>query len=79
MVMNNSLARDRKRGDRRCVVVFWMVVSLLLSTASVDAQTYGSRLGTVKRGGKVSFDPTGPGVLFDALDPTVRGGTFALA
>ena len=72
MVMNNSLARDRKRGDRRCIVVFWMVASLLLSTALVDAQTYGSRLGTVKRGGKVSFDPTGPGVLFDALDPTVR-------
>ncbi|MGB1716788.1 MAG: hypothetical protein ACPHO6_01465, partial [Candidatus Latescibacterota bacterium] len=70
--MNNSLARDRKRGDRRCIVVFWMVASLLLSTALVDAQTYGSRLGTVKRGGKVSFDPTGPGVLFDALDPTVR-------
>ena len=27
---------------------------------------------TVKRGGKVSFEPSGPGVLFDALDPTVR-------
>ena len=26
----------------------------------------------MKRGGKVSFEPTGPGVLFDALDPTVR-------
>ena len=49
--------------------------SLLLLTLiapSIDAQTYGSRLGTVKRGGKVSFEPSGPGVLFDALDPTVR-------
>ena len=36
------------------------------------AQEYGSRLGTIKRGGKVSFEPTGPGVLFDALDPVVR-------
>ena len=38
----------------------------------LDAQDYGARLGTVQRGGKVSFEPTGPGVLFDALDPTVR-------
>ena len=29
-------------------------------------------LGTVQRGGKVTFEPTGPGVLFDALDPVVR-------
>mgnify|MGYP006108670725 FL=1 len=36
------------------------------------AQDYGARLGTVKRGGDVKFEPTGPGVLFDALDPAVR-------
>jgi len=36
------------------------------------AQDYGARLGTTQRGGKVSFEPTGPGVLFDALDPVVR-------
>ena len=38
----------------------------------VYAQGSGSRLGTVKRGGRASFEPTGPGVLFDALDPAVR-------
>ena len=38
----------------------------------VYAQDSGSRLGTVKRGGRASFEPTGPGVLFDALDPAVR-------
>jgi len=38
----------------------------------LHAQDYGARLGTVKRGGKVSFEPAGPGVLFDALDPAVR-------
>ncbi len=45
-----------------------------MATASTTlyAQDYGSRLGTVKRGGKISYEPTGPGVLFDALDPTVR-------
>ena len=36
------------------------------------AQDYGTRLGTVKRGGKVSFEPRGPDVLFDALDPAMR-------
>jgi len=47
---------------------------LLLVLWSIDApaQEYGARLGTVKRGGKVSFEPTGPGVLFGALDPVVR-------
>ena len=51
------------------------LLALLLIAASwvqVHAQDYGTRLGTVKRGGKVSFEPTGPGVLFDALDPAVR-------
>ena len=45
---------------------------LVLAAASVAAQEYGARLGTVQRGGKVTFEPTGPGVLFDALDPVVR-------
>ena len=45
---------------------------LLLLPLPLAAQDYGARLGTVKRGGKVSFEPRGPGVLFDALDPAVR-------
>ena len=40
-------------------------------SATAFAQDYGSRLG-VQRGGSVSFEPTGPGVIFGALDPTVR-------
>ena len=47
------------------------LVFILLATA-LSAQDYGTRLGNVQRGGKVSFEPTGPGVLFDALDPAVR-------
>ncbi|SVC05383.1 uncharacterized protein METZ01_LOCUS258237, partial [marine metagenome] len=46
------------------ITVFW--------EAPLHAQSYGSRLGTVQRGGKVSFEPIGPGVIFDALDPAVR-------
>lgn len=44
---------------------------LLIADAAADAQSYGSRLG-VQRGGRVSFEPMGPGVMFGALDPTVR-------
>ena len=56
--------------------------NLLLLTALIAAATggdigaqgredYGSRLG-VQRGGEVSYEPIGPGVLFDALDPAMR-------
>ena len=34
-------------------------------------EDFGSRLG-IRRGGEVFYDPTGPGVLFDALDPAVK-------
>ncbi|MBI2505024.1 MAG: hypothetical protein HYW07_17535 [Candidatus Latescibacteria bacterium] len=34
-------------------------------------EDFGSRLG-VQRGGAVSYQPVGPGVLFDALDPAVK-------
>ena len=39
---------------------------------SAAAQSYGSRLGTIKRGGIVSFEPQGPGVMFGAMDPAVK-------
>ena len=53
----------------------WKTFSLLIlvfSATSIGAQDYGARIGTVQRGGKVSFEPTGSGVLFDALDPALR-------
>ena len=46
------------------------VILVLVATAS-GAQEYGARLG-VQRGGDVSFEPRGPGVIFGALDPAVR-------
>ncbi len=45
---------------------------LLLASISLEAQDYGSRLGEVRRGGEISYEPRGPGVLFGALDPAVR-------
>ena len=52
--------------------IYFLLALYLLAGSELDAQDYGSRLGNVKRGGKVSWEPTGPGVLFDALDPAVR-------
>ena len=48
------------------------LVVLVICASGVRGQDYGTRLGTVQRGGKVSYEPTGPGLLFDALDPAVR-------
>jgi hypothetical protein len=46
------------------------VIALMATTTT--AQEFGARLGTVKRGGWLTYEPTGPGVVFDALDPAVR-------
>jgi len=52
----------------------WTLICLLgslLFAAAAYSQSYGNRLG-VQRGGTVSFEPRGSGVLFDALDPSVK-------
>jgi len=48
------------------------VLGALAAVGPAAAQGYGSRLGSVERGGEVSFRPQGPGVMHDALDPAVR-------
>ena len=49
-----------------------LLAGVLLCAVAVHGQEdYRSRLG-VQRGGAVSFEPTGPGVLFGALDPAVK-------
>ena len=60
------------RSTHICAALLFTVQWVALLANPLDAQDYGARLGTVQRGGRVSFEPTGPGVLFDALDPTVR-------
>ena len=55
-------------------VSVWGALALaVVLSAPVGAQIedYGTRLGR-QRGGEVTFEPTGPGVLFNALDPAVR-------
>jgi hypothetical protein len=52
----------------------YLIVALLLmsATGTVYAQEdFGSRLG-VRRGGEVSYEPLGSGVLYSALDPAVK-------
>ena len=48
-----------------------LLVLLALTATATLAQTYGSRVG-VQRGGTVTFEPSGPGVVFGALDPTIQ-------
>ena len=47
------------------------VICCALLISVVQAQDYGNRLG-VQRGGAVTYEPQGPGVMFGALDPAVR-------
>ena len=47
-----------------------LLLLVILGNGPGQAQEYGARLGTVRRAGKVSYEPTGPRFLFDALDPT---------
>jgi hypothetical protein len=49
----------------------WLLSALLFAQVA-EAQDYGTRLGRGERGGEVTYEPMGPGVLFDALDPAVR-------
>ena len=46
-----------------------LLAALLVDAA--QAQDYGARLGTIQRGGRVTYEPRGPGVIFDALDPAI--------
>ena len=47
------------------------IACLAIPGYEAAAQSYDDRLGQ-RRGGPVSFEPIGPGVFFDALDPTVK-------
>ena len=55
-----------------CRIAAAMMLVLGMLVESLPAQEdFGSRLGE-RRGGEVGYDPVGPGVLFDALDPAVK-------
>jgi hypothetical protein len=58
--------------SRRIYRIVATAICVGLLALPAMSQDYGARLGTVKRGGDVNFEPTGPGVLFDALDPAVK-------
>lgn len=50
-----------------------LAVGLAITNAvPAKGQDTGVRVASAQRGGRVSFAPHGPGVLFDALDPAVR-------
>ncbi len=59
--------RSRARGIGAAMV--WAV--MIFNTISYAQDMSESRIG-VRRGREISFEPTGPGVLFGALDPAVK-------
>ncbi|MEW6749452.1 MAG: hypothetical protein AB1505_00555 [Candidatus Latescibacterota bacterium] len=65
------MGRGRARRCTLGLAAAWLGLGPLTAGPAL-AQDYGGRLGSVTRGGQVSFEPTGPGVLYDALDPAVR-------
>ena len=57
---------------RSCRIGAAAILMLGAIVENLPAQEdFGTRLG-VRRGGEVRYDPVGPGVLFDALDPAVK-------
>ena len=65
------------RGAMRLVgtlaILCTVVAAILLYSTRVEAQGPDrDRLKGFRRGGELTFEPTGPGVLFGALDPAVK-------
>lgn len=59
----------------RGALAIWCIIvsAILLHTARSEAQSLDrDRIKGVRRGGELAFEPTGPGVLFGALDPAVK-------
>ena len=61
------------RVDNHLLLALFCIACIAVLASQLGAQRidYGSRLGQT-RGGEVSYEPQGSGVLFDALDPAVR-------
>ena len=52
-------------------VIIFVALAAFAAGSGLQAQDYGARLG-VQRGGARSFEPSGSGVMFGTLDPTVQ-------
>ena len=67
--MPSAAASKRRHSPevRNTLASICFCAAILSALNGLEAQSYGAR-----RGGNVSFDPIGPGVLFGALDPTVQ-------
>ena len=62
---------ERGRAVLKAMRSLAVIGALLGLTPAHGQEDYQGRLG-VQRGGAVSFEPIGPGVIFGALDPTVK-------
>lgn len=63
--------RGKKIALRPRLFLILAAFILFVSVQFAFSQQYGTRLG-VQRGGEVTFEPQGTGVIFGALDPAIR-------
>ena len=63
--------RGKKIALRPRLFLILAAFILFVSGQLAFSQQYGTRLG-VQRGGEVTFEPQGTGVIFGALDPAIR-------
>ena len=71
MTRHDSRAGTRMVTSLRLVCA--IVSAVLLYSTYSEAQDFDQdRVKGIRRGGKLTFEPTGPGVLFGALDPAVK-------
>ena len=62
--------RNRLSKVRNILIPLFSCALVWSMAIEAAAQSYGQQ--SVKRGGQVSFEPTGSGVMYGALDPTVQ-------
>jgi hypothetical protein len=71
-MMSGHICRAAIRGTGSVGLICSILVGTLILSMSSEAQVDPARIKGVRRGGELTFEPTGPGVLFGALDPAVR-------
>jgi hypothetical protein len=65
--------RAEVRGIAAAAIVCFTLSAVLVFDAPSEAQDVDpQRIKGMRRGGELTFEPTGPGVLFGALDPAVK-------
>ena len=72
-MVTGHAVRAMRRAVQPLAIGCAVVLTMALSTTDADGQGVDrDRVKGTRRGGELTFEPTGPGVLFGALDPAVK-------